>query len=188
MAFPTLSKLDSSQVLQLVVDEPAAALRISGSITAAPGSGVIDVDIDYSTDSIAIGTSSSLFTGTTSGASFGLDVNVLNPTTGIALTGSVSGVFQPVGLQNGLSTTALIATSAVQALPVIPGQNGFSVRVWLPSSAVVYFGASGLSPSIGYGKFYKEEIIVDARDNPNVYMYYCTEGSATAEIRLLSLA
>lgn len=188
MAFPTLSKLDSSQVLQLVVDEPAAALRISGSITAAPGSGIVDVDIDYSTDSIAIGTSSSLFTGTASGASYGLDVNVLNPTTGIALTGSVSGVFQPTGLQTGLSTTALIATSAAQMIPVIPGQNGISLRVWQPSSAVVYFGASGVTPANGYPKKFLEEVIMDVRDTPGVAVYFCTEGAATADIRLMNLA
>lgn len=184
----SLSKLDGPQVLQSVLDEAASALRITGTIVSAPGSGIVDVAIDNTSDSIAIGTSSSLFTGSVSGSKFGLDVNVLNPTTGLSLTGSISGTFQPTGLQNGLSTTALFASSTIQVLPTIPNQNGISVRVWLPTSAIVYFGPSSMSPSNGYGKFYKEEITMDIRDTPNVALYYMTEGSATAELRLMSIS
>lgn len=183
-----LSKLDGPQVLQLVVDEAQSALRIVGSITAAPPTGVTDVMIDHVDDSVAIGTTATLFTGTSAGSQFGLDVNVLNPTTGIALTGSISGTFQPTGLNTGLSSTAIFATSAVQFIPVIAGQNGVSIRVWNPTNAVVYFGASTVTSDNGYPKVYREEIIADARDTPGVYIYFVTEGAATAELRVLNIA
>lgn len=79
MPAPPATKLDGMQVLQHAFEDSTGRLRVDSTASVAI-TGVVEVAISNTTDSIAIGTSGQLFTGTASGGQFGLDVNVLNPT------------------------------------------------------------------------------------------------------------
>lgn len=77
MAAPTPSLLDWSQIIQRVFDESNGLVRVNAVLSAPVGG--IEVLIDQTTDSIAIGDGTSLYTGTTIGSKHGIDVHVLNP-------------------------------------------------------------------------------------------------------------
>lgn len=96
MSAPPASKLDGMQVLQHAFEDSTGRIRVDSAATIAV-TGVVEVAIDHATDSIAIGTSGQLFTGTASASKFGLDVNVLNPVTSMAVTGSIDAtILNPV--------------------------------------------------------------------------------------------
>src|SRR5665213_923792 len=72
---PGLSPKDSNQVLRAVMDDDTNRLRVDAVISPDGH----DLVINHEDDSIAIGTSTELFTATDIGSKVGLDVNVINP-------------------------------------------------------------------------------------------------------------
>lgn len=74
MSTPPPSQKDGQQVLKYAFDDVTGKLRVDATISPS-GS---DLEIDHTDDSIAIGTSTDLFTATTIGPKIGLDVNVIN--------------------------------------------------------------------------------------------------------------
>lgn len=77
MPFPT-SPLSGENVLRDVHDPENQHLRVGAEITAIVENVTVEVDLQNTQDSVAIGTSSQLFTGTTVGPKTGLDVNIIN--------------------------------------------------------------------------------------------------------------
>ncbi len=74
MSKPAPSKLDSEQILPAAFDDSTGTLRTSATLVA---SGETQIIVSNTDDSIAIGTDSNLFTGTSVDSKFGLDVNVI---------------------------------------------------------------------------------------------------------------
>jgi len=68
------SPLSHENILRDIHDPATQTIRTSATAIIAPG---LEVDIDHASDSIAIGTSTDLFTSTSSGGKIGLDVNVI---------------------------------------------------------------------------------------------------------------
>lgn len=77
MAFDT-SPLSSENVLRDIHDPATQTIRTSATAVIAPG---LVVDIDHTNDSVAIGTTTDLFTSTSNGPKIGLDVNIINSST-----------------------------------------------------------------------------------------------------------
>ncbi len=76
MPFPA-SPLSQENVLRDVHDPVTQTLRTSANATiVAPGS--IEVNIDHTEDSVALGDGTQLITSTSSGGKVALDVNVTN--------------------------------------------------------------------------------------------------------------
>lgn len=74
MAYDT-SPLSHENILRDIHDPATQTIRTSATAIIAPG---LAVDIDHTGDSIAIGTSTDLFTSTSASGKIGLDVNVIN--------------------------------------------------------------------------------------------------------------
>lgn len=72
---PGLSPKDSNQVLRAVMDDSNNRLRVDAVISPDGH----DLEIHHEDDSIAIGTTTELFTATDVGPKVGLDVNIINP-------------------------------------------------------------------------------------------------------------
>lgn len=179
MALYPVSQLDSQQVLKYAYDDATQSLRTSGSanITAT---GDLAVEIDHVTDSIAIGTSAQLFTGTSVSSKFGIDANIIG--------GSVSGTLNPVGLKDGLGVTAVTITDIPSKVPpaaLIGSQNAISVRVWGPGT--VYFGPSTVLATIGYPKRQYEEITLDIQQNANVELWAVCDTGVTSQLRIMAV-
>lgn len=102
------SLLDADQIIQHVYDEPTQTLRTSGVAVITPPPGGLEVAIDHTDDSIAIGTSTDLFTSTTDGSKIALDVNVINPN-GTIFT-SVNDFNEVTAVASGVLTTINIYT------------------------------------------------------------------------------
>lgn len=81
------SLLDADQIIQHVYDDPTQTLRTSGVAVITPPPGGLEVAINHIDDSIAIGTSTDLFTSTTIGGDIGLDVNIINPSIAVTIGG-----------------------------------------------------------------------------------------------------
>lgn len=81
-----LSKLDANQVLKSVYNQEANALQITNGAPIVAPSGSLEVAIDQSQDSIAIGDGNDLFTSTNVSSKIGLDVNIINTTIPISAT------------------------------------------------------------------------------------------------------
>ncbi len=113
-----ISLLDADQIIQNVFDTPTQTLRTSGVAVITPPPGGLEVAINHIDDSIAIGTSTDLFTSTTIGGDVGLDVNIINtspiPVT-FGSTGTTVNTFNEVSaVASGVLTT--ITTYTVPAL------------------------------------------------------------------------
>lgn len=179
MALFPITELDSQQVLKYAYDQATQSLRTSGSanITAT---GDIAVSIDHVSDSIAIGTTAQLFTGTTVGSDHGLDVNVIG--------GSISGTLNPVGLKDGLATTAITITDTPIKVPpvsIIATQNSISVRVW--GANTVYFGNSGVTDAIGYPKRQFEEVVLDIQQSASAELWAVCPAGVSSQLRVMAI-
>lgn len=73
MATPSPSQKDGQQVLKYAFDDATGKLRVDATISPSG----TDLEIHNTDDSIAIGTSTQLFTATTVGPNIGLDANVI---------------------------------------------------------------------------------------------------------------
>lgn len=178
MVFP-VTELDSQQVLRYSYDETIQGLRTSATATIS-ATGDLQVSIDNTTDSIAIGTSAQLFTGTASGSKFGMDVNILG--------GTITGELNPVGLKNLFSSSGMIVGPTPVMLPSVSGQNSMSVRVW--GANPVYFGNSSVAASItatypGYPKIQYEEVVIDLQKSASAPVYAVCDAGASSELRFL---
>jgi len=80
---PAPSPLDGNQVLQHAFIDTTGELRVNASIT--PGGG--EVIIDHTNDSIRLGDGTSFFTSTSVGGDLGLDVNIINSSLPIIISG-----------------------------------------------------------------------------------------------------
>lgn len=157
----------------------AIRIRKSAATTVTP-SGPQEVLIDHLDDSIAIGTGTTLFTGTTIGPDFGLDVNVIG--------GVVSGDFSVSGLSIGIKTTVFTVTDTPSIVPAtaFADRNTMSVRVW--GANTVYFGGSTVTAANGYPKKYLEEISMDIKDDVAVNLYAVCASGQTSEVRIIEIA
>jgi hypothetical protein len=176
--FP-ITQLDANQVLKYAYDDALQALRTSATAVIS-ATGDLAVEIDHTTDSIAIGTSAQLFTGTASGSSFGLDVNILG--------GTITGELNPVGLKNLFSSSGMIVGPTAVMLPSVSGQNSMSVRVW--GANPVYFGNSSVAASItaaypGYPKIQYEEIVIDLQKSASAPVYAVCDAGVSSELRFM---
>jgi len=72
-----LKTIDGQQVLRSIYDPAGNRIRVDAQISAQIGQ--VEVILDQTADTIAIGDGTTLFTGTTVGADHGLDVNIITP-------------------------------------------------------------------------------------------------------------
>lgn len=175
---PKPSKLDFEQVLPAAFDDASGSLRTTATLVA---SGETQVIITQEDDSIRIGDGVNLITATIVGPDVGLDVNVIG--------GTLTGEFQFSGLSTGLDTQAVFVSDVAVKVPAVPlvNRNGLSVRV-LTQNITVYFGNSGVTPVNGYPKFYREEIILDIKDNTAVDLWAVCDTGVTGQLRIIELA
>jgi hypothetical protein len=85
-----LSPLDFTQVLRSAYDDAKNRIRVDAEFSATIGT--IEVIIDHTNDSIRLGDGTDLVTTTTVGSDVGLDVNIINGSIDV----NVSGISIPV--------------------------------------------------------------------------------------------
>lgn len=173
---PKPSLLDPGQIIKRVFDDDNDEIRVNASISM--GNTTQEVVISQTDDSIAIGDGSTLYSGTTIGSDYGLDVNIIG--------GVVSGNFTSSGLTTGLQSYVVTVTDSPTAIPVISGQNGVSIRVW--GASTVYFGNSSVGSNNGYPKKQYEEIVLDIKDVTAVRIYGVCSAGQTCDVRVLAIA
>lgn len=136
MSAPIASKLDGMQVLQHAFEDSTGRIRVDSAASIAI-TGVVEVAIDYTTDSIAIGTSGQLFTGTASGGKFGLDVNLLNPVTGVSVTGTIdTNVLNPVTAVTILNPVTSVSLNSPVSATILNPVTSVSVSNFPTTQAV----------------------------------------------------
>lgn len=176
---PNPSNLDQQLILQRSFDKDNDALRTTAT-AVVDVEGEVSVEIDAADgDNVAIANadgSKKVNVATVSGVD-SLSVKVENQ---IEST--------PVGLSTDIKPQRVTVTSVATKVPGIPlaGRNSMSVRVL--GTATVYFGDSTVTTANGYPKFYREEIMLDVRDNASVELYAICESGQTCELAVLELA
>lgn len=176
MAKPAPSLLDYQQVLQGSFDEANGRLRTDAVLQM--DSGALEVAIDQDSDSIRLGDGVNLITATQEAGKTGLDVNILNS----------DFEFSPSGLRTGLKSSKFIVTTTPQQVPAVAlaNRNGISIRNFTPNSEC-FVGGEDVTVENGYPKYYREEIVMDVTDNPDVAVWVvCAIG--TIELRIMEVA
>lgn len=152
---PNRTLLDSNQIFQRSFDEDTDRLRVDAEVTATLGA--VECIITQTSDSIAIGDGTDLYTGTTIGSNHGLDVNVISP-----ITVSQSSLPNPdavtkleyneiIGLASG-STTNIISytvpasTTSILQKVLVSGENIAKYQILYNSAPLstkrTYFGGN----------------------------------------------
>jgi hypothetical protein len=177
MAAPPPSKLDHNQILPAAFDDNTGTLRTSATLVASGSSEII---VTHTDDSIRLGDGNNLITATQVNSKTGLDVSIIS--------GGVTGELSVTGLSKDLKTQSITVGAVPVKIPATPltDRNTMSVRVY--SNSTVFFGDSSVTVSNGYPKYYKEEIVLDIRDNSAVELYAVCDTGVTAELRILELA
>lgn len=170
--------------LQLAAD---GRLKTDAVVTAT-FIGPQEVLINNADDSVAIGTSTELFTATDVGPKVGLDVNVIGGTITTSGTSTVSGTVNTN--QNGLASFQTsqytIGTSAVQ-LTVTPltGRTSMSIKAITTGNNIVYVGnSSGVTTSTGYPLFNGDSLQLDLT---GAHVVYAIASAAAQTLAVLEI-
>lgn len=125
------------------------------------------VTINQATSSVAIGDSTTLYTGQTIAGAHGLDVNIIGGNT--TVSGNVDSSVSP--LSNFQTSQYPIGTSVTQLTPTpLTGRNSISLRVICTGSNSVYIGPMNtVSVSNGYPLFNGDTIQMDLDDSHTIY-------------------
>ncbi len=124
MSAPPPSQKDAQQVLKYAFDDAKGKLRVDAVISPSG----TDLEIHHEDDSIAIGTSTDLFTATTIGPKIGLDVNVISPitvdTTGLATSANQLTEISSLAsidskLTSPITVTGPLTDAELRATPVL---------------------------------------------------------------------
>lgn len=81
----SVTELDANQVLKYSYDEANQRIRVDANLSVT-GPTDLEVAIDHTEDSVAIGTTTNLFTSTTEGSQIALDVSLIPSQSPIAAT------------------------------------------------------------------------------------------------------
>ncbi len=121
MPFDT-SPLSSENVLRDIHDPVTQTIRTSATAVIAPG---LVVEIDHTNDSVAIGTTTQLFTGTTVGPKVGLDINIIN--TSIPLPANAATESTLNSILTGVNILATESTLSTINSKIVTTVNGIKV-------------------------------------------------------------
>jgi hypothetical protein len=163
---PSISHLNSENILQRAFEESDDRLRVDAEITAVI-SGPQEVSIDQQDDSIAIGDGSVLFTGTTVSGHHGLDVNIIGGVTNV--TGNIT--THESGLSVFQTTQYSVGTSVVQLTPTpLTNRTSISIRVTATGGNAVFIGnSSGTSTANGYPLYNGDTLQMDIDSSHQIW-------------------
>lgn len=158
-------ELTDGQQAELQLDSEGRL--ITNATVTATFVGPQEVIINQADDSIAIGSGTTLFTGTSvGGGHFALDVNSTGTST---VSGTVSTNLN--GLTTFQTSQYAVGTSAVQLTPTpLANRKSMSVKAILTGNNVVYVGnSSGVTSSTGYPLFNGDSVQLDITGSATVY-------------------
>jgi hypothetical protein len=195
---PSPSKLDSTQILQRVMDESEDRLRVDADITIDEAT--IIVETSYLTDSMAIGdpvTDNILkinSDGSLDNRIYDSAGNALTSTSGalnVNSTGSstVSGTVDTNlnGLDNWQTSQYTVGTSAVQlAATALTNRSSMSVKIIATSSTdIVYIGnSSSVTTSTGYPLFNGDSIQMDLTPSGSLWAIGTSPGQIASVLEI----
>jgi len=107
-----INSLEWLNTVSVLYDENGAVINDSNPLPVnLTDSITVEVDLDHTNDSIALGDGTNLLTSTTIGADIGLDVNVINTTLAVTQSGAWSvGITGDVNVTQGTSPWVISAT------------------------------------------------------------------------------
>lgn len=185
---PFRSELDMNQIFQRSFDEPNDRIRVDAQVNAAL-SGELSVEIDAADGdniSIANADGSKKASITTVGLKNGLDVFVAGGD--ISITGTVT----VEGSDNGVEHTRITVNDSAPveiSAALAGGRDAVSIRIL--SNVPVYFGSNTVTGEAGadpgYPKYYREEIILDAKSSVTTKLYAICDSGQSAELALIEI-
>lgn len=166
------SQLDPGQIIKDAYDETNQEFRVSAVVSAIiPGP--VEVAIDQTTDSIAIGDGTTTFSGTTVGPDHGLDVNIIGGSVSSTVTGTVNTNLN--GL-NAFSTTQYVIGVTPTHIVIPAGASSVSVKALCTttSDAVIIGNSVSVNNTIngtgnGYFLFYGDAVQIDVTNSASLY-------------------